>query len=606
MTQYQHPSVDTKIVDNSFVTQTADGTTTLFQAIRSELGLDNQIVEINDPSEFIFKFGSPNLGKFGQAGYNVSQWVSSGGKAFVLRVLPSTATFAIGGICLTMAKGAGTDPTDPKVEIGVVNLAASGEITSKGGMNTFLTAMRKITADAVTLPQHLVYPKGRGAGYNGIGWRLSLRSDLDATFGFRTYDFIVTAKNSLGGDEDIEGPFLVALDPEAIDKSRASLYLPKVINKYSKFLQIADIAKGFDDALDFISKHAELPVDFDPASLDILFGQPKDITDAEVYKQLKWYHEENKDEAPADLFTADQKALPANGISYILGGTEGKWENTDSEEALLVRAYSGLVDPAVLDKTFVDIDILLDANHTPAVKDSIGKLASDMRGDCLAILDLGFQANEEQTIAFRKDKVAVANRNVAIFCHDMEVFDAFNGQNVRVTSTYLLAGKIPVVDNDFGIQWTFVGPRRGIISGFENINFIPNPAWKENLYKAKINYIERDPRKINFASQLTSQAQASALSDINNVRVLLRIRKDVEALMADYRMEMNDAATYDTANYDLANYLQKWTANRACSSISGTVFASDYDRQQKLARVNIDLTFTGIMERIAINIVVNR
>ena len=606
MTQYQHPSVDTKIVDNSFVTQVSDGTTTLFQAIRSELGEDNKVVEVNDPTEFIFKFGNPHLGKHGQAGYNVSQWLTSGGKAFVLRVLPSTASYAIGGICLNLAKGVGTDPTDPKVEIGVVSLTGAGAITSKGGMDTYLSAMRKITADKAILPMHLIHPKGRGQGYNGIGWRLTLRDDLDATFAFRTYNFTVTAKNSLGGDEDIEGPFLVALDPEAIDLSRSTLYLPKVINKYSKFLGIKDVTRSFDDALKFIEENAELPDDFDVTGLDLLFGQPEDVDQADVYAKLKWYHLENEADAPADFFEADQKPLAANAVSYILGGSDGKWENTDSEEALLVRAYQGLIDNAVLDKTFVDIDVLLDANHSPAVKDSIGKLAGEIRNDCMALLDLGFQANEEQTIAFRKDKVAIANRNVGIFCHDMEIFDAFNGQNVRVTSTYLLAGKIPAIDNEFGIQWTFVGPRRGVISGFENINFIPNPAWKENLYKAKINYIERDPRKINFASQLTTQAQASALSDINNVRVLLRIRKDVEALMADYRMEMNDSATYDSANYDLANYLQRWTANRACSSIEGTVYASDYDRQQKLARVDINLTFTGIMERIAINIVVNR
>ena len=71
-------------------------------------------------------------------------------------------------------------------------------------------------------------------------------------------------------------------------------------------------------------------------------------------------------------------------------------------------------------------------------------------------------------------------------------------------------------------------------------------------------------------------------------------------------MEFNDSTTHDSMSYDVNSLLQKWVANRACSSISATVSASDYDRQNKLARINISLVFTGIMERIAISITVNR
>lgn len=77
-------------------------------------------------------------------------------------------------------------------------------------------------------------------------------------------------------------------------------------------------------------------------------------------------------------------------------------------------------------------------------------------------------------------------------------------------------------------------------------------------------------------------------------------------MMADYRMEFNDSTTHDSMNYDLNNYLQGWVANRCCKTISGTVYASDYDRQQKLVRVKIEMVFAGIIERVAIEIVINR
>ena len=186
------------------------------------------------------------------------------------------------------------------------------------------------------------------------------------------------------------------------------------------------------------------------------------------------------------------------------------------------------------------------------------------------------------------------------------MFDQYTGQNIKVTMTYFLASKIPVIDEQYGIQWSFSGPRRGVISGFEEINFFPNEMWKESLYKKQINYVEKDPKRINFGTQLTAQTVNSALSNINNVRALMRIKRDVEAMMDEYRDEFNDAITHESMSYNLNNYLQKWVANRTCKNISGKVYASDYDRQQKIARVKVEMVFTGLIERIFIDFVVNR
>lgn len=606
MAQYLHPSVDTKIVDNSAVFQTADGTSTLFAVIQSELGPDSKMNLVTTPEEFVFKYGTPNLSKYGQASYNVINWLKAGGIAYVLRILPSTSTYAMGGVGVAIAKTTdNTDPDNPvtSAQVAVLNFTAASQQTSQDGIRTWLSGLRKIEADKATIPLGIVIPFGRGDGYNGLGFQLALRDDLDATYPFRSYNFTVTAKDSLGNDVEVDGPFIVSFDPTARNKSRESMYWASVINKYSKYVRVIEARNGAEDAGEFLlGEDSEL----NPMSIDLLFGQPIGTTIPDELKNVTWVHRENAADLVPALPLTPEQLFNGNAVSTLAGGKIGAWTGADSEDALLVRAYTGLMDPSILDKNY-EIDMLLDANHTNPVKSAIGALADNLRGDCMALLDLNFQADEEQTLNYRTSSVtAVASRNVAIFAHDMEVYDEFNGENIKVTSTYLLAGKIPVIDRENGIQYTFVGPRRGTISGFENINFIPNPTWREAFYKAKINYIERDPRKINFATQLTTQAQNSALSDINNVRVLLRIRREVEQLLADYRMEFNDPITHDAANYDLANYLQKWTANRACSSISGVMSASDYDRQQKLAKVLITLQFTGIMERIEVSIVVNR
>ena len=75
--------------------------------------------------------------------------------------------------------------------------------------------------------------------------------------------------------------------------------------------------------------------------------------------------------------------------------------------------------------------------------------------------------------------------------------------------------------------------------------------------------------------------------------------------MKNYQFEFNDDITITNAQTALNSYLNQWISNRACDNITGTVYASDYDRQQKLLRVKIELVFNSIIERIAIDLIVN-
>ena len=577
MTDYLHPSVSSKITDNSNVYITATGTTKLFQVIQGEFGEDNKLVRITTPEEFIFKFGNPNLAKYGQASYNVIEWVKAGGEAYVIMPRPSDARYANLLLSVVGKSEAGAVTMAPKV----TNFDAG--VSSKAALKTILNT----ESDDVGTPVGFFIPKGRGAGYNGYGLRLTLRTNMDNTFSFRTYDLEFTAKDSTGADVSVEGPFMVSFDPDARNKANESVYYAAVVNKYSKFMNVVDNRSAFETLAALVVGSDESP---DLAKVDIIYGKERKVTPAEViHANATWSTDVNLAE-----------------LHYLSKGFDGTYSGTSSLDSLYSRAYSGLIDSAVLDKQQFEFDVLLDANYSATVKNAMSELASVQRQDCKAILDLGIQADEQGTIDFRHNNVSMSTRYTSLFAQNMDVFDEYNGETITVTSSYFLASLIPTVDNANGIQWPFVGPRRGVISGFDNMNFYPNEPWKESLYTAQINYIEKDPKKVNFASQLTSQTQNSALSQINNVRVLLKIRREVEKMMADYRMEFNDALTYDSMSYDVNNYLQTWVANRACSSCSGTVYASDYDKQQNLVRVSITVVFTGIIEKVAIDITVNR
>lgn len=602
MPKYLHPSVSTRIIDNSQVFLTSDGLSTLFQCVVSDIGPDNKLTYVTTPDEYLFHFGAPNLSKHGQAGYNVLNWLNSGGVAYVLRILPETATYAYTGVMANMAM----DAAEGTAVVTMQHLSGTldNPITSEADFDLALQDLLTVTADSATVPLGVVYPKGRGQGYNDLGIRFTLKTELDETYDFRTYGLYITAKDSLGSDVIIEGPFTVALDPLAKDTSNQALFWEKVVNKYSQFVKVKAVASAQETIAEELLKLVEDSDDINPVGIDVIFGKTRKASEEALYTGWTWINKNSEDSSAASV--VEELLLDTRSSSPFKGGTDGLWEDGQSRESLMVRGYTGLVDSAILDTKFYEFDVILDGNESNPVKHAMGDLASNLRGDCIALLDVGFQADPAQSIEVRREEVNMSSRNVSVWAHDMEVFDSYAGSDMKVTTPYILASKIPEIDRDFGIQWPFVGPRRGIVSGVSNINFIPNPVWKDEMYKVQLNYIERDPKKYNFGTQLTSQVQTSALSDIPNVRVVLRIRREVEKMMADFRFEFQDDLTYDSMSSDLNGYLQKWIANRACRVAEGTVYASEYDRQQKVARVRIDLVFTGFIERIAVDIIVGK
>jgi hypothetical protein len=57
---------------------------------------------------------------------------------------------------------------------------------------------------------------------------------------------------------------------------------------------------------------------------------------------------------------------------------------------------------------------------------------------------------------------------------------------------------------------------------------------------------------------------------------------------------------------ELNDNLSKWVANGACRTVTPTVYASEYDRNQKKAKVKIEVQFSRLAERFVINFVVDK
>jgi len=297
------------------------------------------------------------------------------------------------------------------------------------------------------------------------------------------------------------------------------------------------------------------------------------------------------------------ESVPLSGGSVGSLMTANGLIDTTVRDQLLVQAYTGAINEEILQKKLWPIDMVLDANYNKSVKDACNDFVATLRQDCVFCADLGFTANPQQALDMRAT-LGYSTFFTAMFSQDASVFDEYIGRNVKVTVPFFIAGKVPLNDKNNGLHWPFVGPRRGVISGFENLSWNPTDQWQERLYRKQVNYVKKDPRRTMLYGQLTSQTVTSALSDLNHVRALLRMQREVEEMMEDYNFEFISDATLGTMNYNLNNYLAKWRDNGACSSISGQVYSSDYDRKQKTARVRIEMVFTAVLERVIINFVV--
>lgn len=289
-------------------------------------------------------------------------------------------------------------------------------------------------------------------------------------------------------------------------------------------------------------------------------------------------------------------------------GSEGDLSESNSTlrnktiNNLLIKGYKGLIDTDITSKKIIPARFIMDANYDASVKNAMHQLATEIRDDIFFYCDTGITASPEEALSKRNSEVNFSSYMIGIYTQDFTIYDEYTGKDIKVTTPYYLASKIPYCSTNFGLHMPIAGNKRGIIDGFKSLSWSPNEAYKELLYNKKINYVEQDTTKTRFGSQLTSENRNTPLSNINNVITIIDIRNDVELMAEDYQFEFNNQDTIDNFQTELNEYLNTYTSSQACERIEATVYASDYDKLQKILRVAITIKFYDIIERILINL----
>ena len=438
----------------------------------------------------------------------------------------------------------------------------------------------------------ILHAIGRGSYYNNIQVSMSLSTksmlqeeDYDRTMILNVYD-----TNS--GSKVLLESFEVSLNPEARDAvSDTSIYIVNILNNYSKILR----CRAIDAA----------------------------------YLTRDYKYMENINTRLDELFTEYERYNTVGTVKLspsLAGGYDGNLYNGNDTinwnvaKNLLAKAYTGLlVNPNandesdlyltdVLDTEMVLIDVVLDAGYPKEVKVAINDMITARSNDCIGIIDQLDNASSELAYKARTDETGITKGfntpYIAIYEPYSEIYDRYTGNNIWVTPIYHAAKAFAVTDRDYGRHYAPAGATRGLCTGINKLRY---NLYKDNAYKEKfvtycINPIICNRLGYVIYGQSTSYLKQTKLQDINIVRTIIEIERDLKLQLGTILFDLNDSNTLMTIDSAVRAYLGNKMANDVIEGYDCKVYATDYDVTQHRARVDLVIVPKSVLYQIFITI----
>jgi hypothetical protein len=638
------PGVYTKIIDLSTYVSAVPSTIGLICAL-TEKGEDNTLKFIGSRSELISEFGEPNIatyGKnYGQGLYNAYNYLGESGSLYFMRCMSDDASYA------NMRVDAVLRAADATASI---NITYVDSVNTKAEINT------NLAVDGNNNPICMLYPIGRGEYYNALSVVFTAHSNplLDGVYVMDIYE-----KQSDGDDVIIES-FEISFDPTAMDATGDSMWITYILATYSSFLR-ADMtllseayAPGYDIAIrtydksigtvtaDLTGSITDNKQDFadwetNPASGNANFMViAKDAKGNKIYgwtglasgdndeiiaiydgrdldtASLGWngatvafdvttetsYIVKKSDPSIATAFPGDPLPLK-KGIEGTLKDAAGDLDTTEAV-SLLANGYAGTIDDSILDFENVYFTIVFDCGYPSSVKTQISSLVQTRR-DCVAILDNGDNTSYTAAMTARNNDHTFNNYFCALYEEYNKVYDIFTGQDVWFSPVYHMSYLLPRNDNVAEVWYAAAGFNRAAIDTIKELRFNPRLGQRDQMYLKQLNPIVKFNPGYTVWGQLTTQAKASALQDLNIVRLVLYCKRALEEYARYFIFEMNDAITWNEVSGDIVEFLEDIKKRRGLYSYSVSVGASEYEIKTKTFHIDIVLFPVRTVEKIALN-----
>ena len=636
------PGVYTKIIDLSQFIQAVPSTIGFIAAL-TEKGEDNVLRFIGSRADFISEFGEPNIstyGKnYGQGPYCAYNYLGEAGSLYFMRCLSDDAAYSNIRVDAVLA------PTDE---------TASMEITYIEGINTKAEFGTYLAQSVNNYPICFLRPIGRGQWYNVIGVRLTEVSNPTL---WDTYVLDVYEKQTDGNDIIIES-FEVSFNPKARDNAGSSIWIVDILDLYSSVLRaemyIDESLETFSDGYDinvrvYDKEIGNTSVTLTDGSADITdikqdFSDwesnnyvvvAKDARGNELWGWLgattatddetiavysdklltnqSWngttasFDDDSEIEyrirksygSVAQAFVSDEPKPLRKGSDGELLQDDGSLDTVEAT-ALLNQAYGGDIDDDVLDTENVYFSMVFDCGYHADVRTAISTLCQTRR-DCVGILDNGDNVSVTAALSTRLNTNVFNNYFVALYESYNKVYDSFTGQDVWFSPVYHMSYILPRNDSVAEIWFAAAGFQRGAIDTIKELRFNPRLGERDQLYLKQLNPIVKFNPGYVVWGQLTSQAKASALQDLNIVRLVLYIKRAFEDFCRFFIFEQNDQITWSQVATQLVEFLETIRKKRGLYDYTIEVGATDYEKRTKKFHVNVTLDPTRVVEQIELN-----
>lgn len=302
-----------------------------------------------------------------------------------------------------------------------------------------------------------------------------------------------------------------------------------------------------------------------------------------------------------------------SAYEYAFDPDEIPLEKTEEYEA---NGWIAAVDRSIYSKTRWPIDLILDANYDYTIKNAIASLCV-RRGDCMAGLDLctGMQTNSDILNRLVFIDSATANRNCFVDAYQMKIRDPISKKIVEVTSTYWMAYAYPTnFDQNNGKHIPLAGGAYGTIEMDELVKSSIYPVFDESMDSSmmeqladyRVNYAQVNPKNIMIrAMQSTRQDILSALSECNNMFILMDIKRDCETLCGQYSYNFLESTDLSRFNRDAEQLLTKYSQAQV-RSIKATFSSTDAEQEQGILHLTIEMSHKRLIKTAIVDIYVNK
>jgi len=610
----------------------------------SDKGVDNKLQFVSSSSVLTDHYGQPNIDKYGgfARGLLNAKNTTNITSIYAMRVLPENATYS--NFVVALAKK--TDESNYTYVFEQMSFTSEETFDNNFWTIGGTTPETSPAGYDFYLPLAIFYAEGRGDWYNRLKLRITKIINKLGQYNIDLYELKDT------GDYEFVDGIIVATDYVTLDDSGNEIYIEDEVNEGMKYIKcklnpnmpIEQIMSYLEDngtITDIIVKDITEVEPSSPSVGDIYFisdrpegsfvGQEGKLATYTVEEEWEFidleYGSIFKCTTDGKYYVhygggfLDEFNIYLHGMVFEEGeetysggedlkfkefGNGGEGSMVDqygkllSNEAtdILVDAYIGNIDSAIVDKENIEFSLLFDCGYPSQVKDAIVFLAN-LREDCMAFIDNGDHYSPESAVNTRKTQNTYNTRYVALYEGYTEVYVPEFKRNVFVPPSYHLSTMIPRNDRDYYLWFATAGYTRGVVSGIKSLRYNPNIGEREQMKLYQINPIVTTKGETAFMEQRTTLIRPSKFQDIHISRLVMYVDRNLSQIAKYFLFEQNDQFTWSECSTRMMMFLD--SLERAFEDKSVSCGASDFEKANRMFSAKISLTPLGVVERILLD-----